>query len=100
MRTRCGGPVTTEVEERPDEWHRQVFRLQNDLAQPYNLMLLIDITADQSCIFCGITLGGNRAKEHVVPSWLLQHLGIEREIVIPAVARTEDSEIVDRRRHT
>ena len=55
---------------------------------------------DQDCIFCGNILGGNRAKEHVVPRWLLQCLGVEKEIVIPAVARTEDWEIVDRRRHT
>ena len=55
---------------------------------------------DQRCLFCGRPLGANRVKEHVVPAWLLRHLDVEHEIVIPAVARTEDSEIVGRRRHS
>lgn len=56
--------------------------------------------ADRSCIFCDRPLGANRVKEHVVPSWLLKYLNVEHEIVIPAVARTVDSEIIDRRRHS
>lgn len=52
------------------------------------------------CIFCDRPLGANRAKEHVVPSWLLKHLDVEHEIVVPAVARTGDSEIIERRRHS
>lgn len=56
--------------------------------------------AGDNCLFCDRLLGANRAKEHVVPSWLLKHLDSVTEVVIPAVARTADSEIIDRRRHT
>lgn len=56
--------------------------------------------ADENCLFCERALGGNRAKEHVVPAWLLKYLSVESQIVIPAVARMEDSEIIERRRHT
>ena len=54
----------------------------------------------RTCLFCGSDLSGNRAREHVIPRWLLQELEIESEIIRPAVAKTEDMEIVGHRRHS
>ena len=56
--------------------------------------------SSDSCLFCGRSLEGNRAKEHVVSSWLLRHMGIEHEIVMPAVASSSDREIIEKRRHS
>ena len=35
----------------------------------------------RACIFCSLQLSGNRAKEHVIPEWLLAHLAIRGEVL-------------------
>jgi hypothetical protein len=49
------------------------------------------------CLFCRGRLGANRAKEHVVPRWLLEHLGIRKEDLFQAVAKSVDSSITETR---
>ncbi len=51
----------------------------------------------RKCIFCDQELTGNRAKEHVVAQWLLEHLQIRDDDLLQAVARTSDSQIVESR---
>lgn len=53
--------------------------------------------SERSCIFCNGPLGANRAKEHVVPDWLLQHLHIKEDEIFQAVATSSNSEIVEGR---
>jgi hypothetical protein len=53
----------------------------------------------RKCIFCGELLTGNREKEHVIPQWLLDHLGIRDTELFLAVAKSEDDSITESRRH-
>lgn len=53
--------------------------------------------SSRSCIFCSKPLGANRAKEHVVPDWLLKHLQIKEDDIFQAVATSSNSAIVERR---
>jgi hypothetical protein len=49
------------------------------------------------CLFCARRLD-ERAKEHVIPVWLQQHLGITEDQLALIVAETETNRISDRRR--
>src|ERR1051326_4644252 len=51
------------------------------------------------CICGGRTIEGNRAKEHVVPQWLLEHLGVALETFYQQVVRSDDGSIVGSRDH-
>lgn len=51
----------------------------------------------KTCVYCGIRIGNsNRAREHVIPSWLQKHLGIEKETIhlghIPILSNTPKTE--------
>jgi len=48
----------------------------------------------RKCIFCGEPLRGRRAKEHVIPQWLLDHLAMRDHDLHLAVARTHDDAVV------
>lgn len=50
------------------------------------------------CIFCDGKLTGCRAKEHIIPAWLLQHLQITKDELLVGVARSSDNRILSRRR--
>jgi hypothetical protein len=49
------------------------------------------------CIFCGEPLRGKRAKEHVIPQWLLDHLEMRGDDLYSAVARTDDDTVTESR---
>jgi hypothetical protein len=45
----------------------------------------------RSCVSCGSDITReNRAKEHVIPQWLLDHLRIRKEVIFQAVASSDD----------
>jgi hypothetical protein len=48
------------------------------------------------CLFCALRLE-ERAKEHVIPLWLQQHLGITEDQISLIVAETETNRITNRR---
>ena len=52
----------------------------------------------RACIFCDSPLTGVRAKEHVIPQWLMAYLGITDDQLFLAVAQSVDNTIlVDRK---
>jgi hypothetical protein len=53
----------------------------------------------KKCIFCGEPLRGKRTKEHVIPQWLLDHLGMRDHDLYLAVARTDDDTVTKSRRN-
>lgn len=54
----------------------------------------------RKCIFCGNPLTGVRAKEHAIPKWLMEYLGIGEEELDLAVAQSADDLVTNSRRHT
>lgn len=52
------------------------------------------------CIFCENPLTGVRAKEHMIPKWLMEHLGIGEEQLYVAVAQSADDVVTSSRKHT
>jgi hypothetical protein len=53
----------------------------------------------RACIFCDNPLTGARAKEHVIPRWLMEYLGITDDKLYLAVATSKDDAIVKDRQH-
>jgi hypothetical protein len=53
----------------------------------------------RKCIFCGGLLTGNREKEHIIPQWLLDHMGIRDTELFLAVAKSDDDTIMESRTH-
>jgi hypothetical protein len=51
----------------------------------------------RKCIFCGELLTGNREKEHIIPRWLLEHMGIRDTELFLAVAKSDDNTIMESR---
>jgi hypothetical protein len=52
----------------------------------------------RACIFCDSPLTGVRAKEHAIPQWLMEYLGITEDKLFLAVAQSVDNAIlVDRK---
>ncbi len=45
---------------------------------------------ERACIACGCPLGANRAKEHVLPDWLLESLGTQDETIIHTVVNSAE----------
>lgn len=54
----------------------------------------------RTCIFCSKPLTGVRAKEHVIPQWLMEFLGITDEKLFLASAQTADDAILESRHQT
>src|SRR5258708_1643614 len=54
----------------------------------------------RACIFCGNPLTGVRAREHVIPQWLMEYLGIGEEQLYLAVAQSADDVVTNSRKHT
>lgn len=54
----------------------------------------------RTCIFCGSSLTGVRAREHVIPQWLMEYLGIGEEQLSLAVAKSADDVVTNSRKHT
>lgn len=52
----------------------------------------------RSCIFCNNPLTGIRAKEHVIPQWLMEYLGVTDDRLYLAVAQSTDGTIVQDRK--
>lgn len=59
---------------------------------------MLDITMQPCCIFCRASLTGNRAKEHILPSWLLQTFGWSRDWVMPTHF-SKDGKVLSSRQH-
>lgn len=57
------------------------------------------MVSQRACVWCGHRLAGSRAKEHVVPDWLLRHLNVGSETVEATIAATADENVVSVRRH-
>lgn len=54
----------------------------------------------RSCVFCGLEIApGERSREHVIPQWLLDHLGIRRAAITPSHTKP-DGTVVSQRSHT
>lgn len=49
------------------------------------------------CLFCDGKLSGKRAKEHVIPQWLLAHLQLTEEDLFQYVARSADRSVIRKR---
>jgi hypothetical protein len=54
---------------------------------------------EMDCICCGGALEGRRAKEHVVPQWLLDHLDLKLETFYQQVVSNQDGAILGERSH-
>jgi hypothetical protein len=52
------------------------------------------------CPFCKRLLEGNRSNEHVLPKWLLDHLGIRGDQIAATHIKNDLATIVSQRRHT
>jgi hypothetical protein len=52
----------------------------------------------RTCIFCNSPLTGIRAKEHVIPQWLMEYLGVTDDKLYLAVAQSTDDTIVQDRK--
>lgn len=55
-----------------------------------------DVMSRKSCLFCQLPLA--KSKEHVLPEWLLNHLGISDEAISPTHF-TADGKVVSSRHH-
>jgi hypothetical protein len=59
----------------------------------------------KSCLFCGCTLRSKKTKtggktdEHIIPKWLMDHLGIGNMTITPTVKETTSGRIVEVRKH-
>src|SRR6266478_2811689 len=53
----------------------------------------------RNCIFCDNPLTGVRSREHVIPRWLMEYLGIGEEQLYLAVAQSADDAVVKSRKH-
>lgn len=59
----------------------------------------------KACIFCGTSLLSKKSKvhgksdEHIVPKWLMKHLGIRETIITPMRMDTQTSRVIDAHRH-
>ena len=53
----------------------------------------------KTCICCTRELSGNKSREHVIPQWLLQEIGLEEETFYQKVIRKSDEQVVDKRQH-
>jgi hypothetical protein len=51
----------------------------------------------RECIFCGNPLAGVCAKEHVIPQWLMEYLGMNEHQLYLAVAQSADDSILESR---
>lgn len=57
------------------------------------------VTSD-ACLFCGAELAVvGRAREHVLPRWLLRHYAIEKTTVEPSWTNARDGSLRDQRAH-
>jgi hypothetical protein len=54
-------------------------------------------TPHRVCLFCGRTL--RLSNEHIIPQWLMDHLGIRDTTISPTVTETASARIVNLRRH-
>ncbi len=54
----------------------------------------------RKCIFCDNPLTGVRAREHAIPRWLMEYLGIGEEQLYLAVAQSADDVVTNSRKHT
>src|SRR5260370_34940786 len=52
----------------------------------------------RACIFCDRPLTGVRAKEHVIPQWLMEYLGVTDDQLYLAAAQSADDTIVRERK--
>ena len=53
----------------------------------------------RACIFCDNPLTGVRAREHVIPKWLMEYLGLGEEQLYLAVAQSADDVVLESRHH-
>lgn len=53
----------------------------------------------RKCIFCDNVLTGVRAREHVIPQWLIAYLGIGEDKLYLAVAQSADDSVLESRKH-
>ena len=59
----------------------------------------------KSCVFCGCTLrskkarSGGKSNEHIIPNWLMDHLGVRDMTITPTVTEVASGRIVDFRQH-
>src|ERR1035441_9227231 len=59
----------------------------------------------KSCLFCGCTLrskkagSGGKSNEHIIPNWLMDHLGVRDMTITPTVTEIASGRIVDFRQH-
>jgi hypothetical protein len=53
----------------------------------------------RTCVFCDSSLTGVRAEEHVIPRWLMEHLGVTDGQVYLAVAQSADNTVLKDRKH-
>jgi hypothetical protein len=51
----------------------------------------------RACIFCDSPLTGVRAKEHVIPQWLMEYLGMTDDQLYLAVAQSADDVVLEDR---
>ncbi len=57
-------------------------------------------TPPEQCFFCGSSLSAaGRAREHVLPQWLLRHYGIEKVVVNPSWTDARDGSLREQRSH-
>src|SRR5579863_2892239 len=54
----------------------------------------------RNCIFCNDLLTGVRAREHAIPQWLQEHLGITEEQLLLAVAQSTDDSVLESRKQS
>src|SRR5687767_8144021 len=59
----------------------------------------------KTCLFCGTTLQSKKSKtgaksdEHIIPQWLLDHLGIRDWTITPMRIESTSGRIIDQRQH-
>src|SRR6185369_10157223 len=52
----------------------------------------------RSCLFCTNPLT-ERAREHVIPQWLIDYLGVRDEDLLQGIAQTQDGALLKQRTH-
>jgi hypothetical protein len=58
-----------------------------------------DASMGRRCLFCNEVIVGNRAKEHVIPQWLIDHLNSSDNTLTQGVAHGVDGEVLEVRLH-
>jgi hypothetical protein len=63
------------------------------------------MNSDKTCLFCGVGLHGKgnrqgRTVEHIVPKWLMDHLGGRDQQIAPALHEIETGALIGRRQHS